>query len=594
MDSSFIEVAHRYRSLNLNIVPVKHGTKMPSIEWKPFQTTPITEAQINEWFADPSQGIGVVCGKVSGNLVCLDFDTVGAYEEFVIQHPWVVDFPTASSARGKHVFFRSSETVKSGPLYFKGFDGKAGDLIAERKFVVLPPTIHPTGIQREWVMPIGNRLPQAKLSDFKLINPPSKSKNGAFEEGDRHESLLQYAVKLAQEQTPALYLPTLVRQANRDKCRPPLPAAEVDGIVQFVLENCVITTPMPRQGVSDDSYRAKESVITSPSLGEGGDDDARFGHLFTAAPEYMECAPSESILEWLVEGMLPLSYLVILGATSKAGKSCLATHLAHAVCTGSEFLDHQTRKGSVLWLAYEENEAERRMILEHYRPVADQLFITHDKILVDSQSGIEGLRYWIQRTQAALLVVDPLYCAVGAESMSDGRKARGALEGLKDLCRTSNVTALVLHHLTKNVDAGLTRERFADSNQILAAASMDWIMDATMLEDGSREIRLHGTGRGDFANQTWVIHSTSPTSFSLLAHGSRQEVAVPKLRSKVLQCLCSASKGMTASEITQAIEGKLNSVKNCLTDLVTENQICLIGKHGNASVYAANRVLIEA
>ncbi|HLO98473.1 MAG TPA: AAA family ATPase [Fimbriimonas sp.] len=584
------DLAIHYRSMGLCVVPVKHGTKMPSIDWKQYQTEKPMLGELLLWFSSNSTGIGLICGKVSRGIVCLDFDAPGSYEAFRASNPQIASFPTAQSHRGKHVFFISPEEVKSGALYFEGFEGKAGDIIAERKFVVLPPTQHPEGTERSWIVSLDSNIPVAHLRDFNIISAPPSS--GGFTEGGRHDSLLRHAVELAKQGVCSTELPTLVREANADLCKPPLPSAEVDGIIQFALERCIITRT-PSKSENDDEKRDQSFIIIPPFLREENDDEKRFNHLFTPATLYMEKERDDEPIDWLVRDMLPLSYLVILGATSKAGKSCLASCLAHAVCTGTEFLGNPTRQGAVLWLAYEESEAERRLILREYQPVAESLYITHEKVLVDTISGVAGLRYWIQKTNAVLLVIDPLYGAVGSESLSDGRKARMALEGLKDLCRTENVTAVVLHHLTKRTDAGLTRERFADSNQILATASMDWIMESKVLDDGAREIHLHGTGRGEFANQTWVIHSTSPHTFSLVANGSRDQVAPRSLDSQVLAVLSSATQGLPADMIAEQIDANLRSVQNCLTYLMKENRICTVGKRGKASLYAADRVLVE-
>src|SRR5688572_6251399 len=100
--------------------------------------------------------------------------------------------------------------------------------------------------------------------------------------------------------------------------------------------------------------------------------------------------------------------------------------------------------------------------------------------------------------------------------------ARNALQGLKDLCNEENCTAIIIHHLTKNVSAGMVRERMADSNQILATASMDILMDSKETADG-RLLTLKCRGRGSFANQTWVVRSRSVTEYELVSQGNGEE-----------------------------------------------------------------------
>jgi RecA-family ATPase len=78
------------------------------------------------------------------------------------------------------------------------------------------------------------------------------------------------------------------------------------------------------------------------------------------------------------------------------------------------------------------------------------LFTSHRPPRIDEAEGLEALEYWVRRTGAGLLVVDPLYAAVGGDSLSGGRSARRLLTGLKDVCAATGATVLVLHHLTKD------------------------------------------------------------------------------------------------------------------------------------------------
>jgi hypothetical protein len=59
-------------------------------------------------------------------------------------------------------------------------------------------------------------------------------------------------------------------------------------------------------------------------------------------------------------------------------------------------------------------------------------------------------------------------------------RARRAVQGLKRLCVDHDLAAIFIPHFTKNARAGMTRERFADSHQILAAAFQDVLLEATL------------------------------------------------------------------------------------------------------------------
>ncbi len=69
-----INTALHYLTLNLSVIPVKSETKAPSIpSWKPYQTTRMTPDQAFQSFAT-AEAIAVITGKVSDNLIIIDFD----------------------------------------------------------------------------------------------------------------------------------------------------------------------------------------------------------------------------------------------------------------------------------------------------------------------------------------------------------------------------------------------------------------------------------------------------------------------------------------------------------------------------------------
>lgn len=71
--------AHR---AGLSVIPPKPNGKAPILAtWKEFQERRATLEELATWYADGLNGIGVVCGRVSGNLMALDFDDIQAYHD---------------------------------------------------------------------------------------------------------------------------------------------------------------------------------------------------------------------------------------------------------------------------------------------------------------------------------------------------------------------------------------------------------------------------------------------------------------------------------------------------------------------------------
>ena len=78
MTTTNLDIALEYLGRGWSVIPITPGTKKASMPWKGFQTTPMTEAMAESiWGTDPTLGVAVITGAVSGLLV-VDVDTVEA------------------------------------------------------------------------------------------------------------------------------------------------------------------------------------------------------------------------------------------------------------------------------------------------------------------------------------------------------------------------------------------------------------------------------------------------------------------------------------------------------------------------------------
>jgi hypothetical protein len=97
---------------------------------------------------------------------------------------------------------------------------------------------------------------------------------------------------------------------------------------------------------------------------------------------------------------------------------------------------------------------------------------------------------------AKLIVIDCLHAAVQGADLSDNHIARAVVMGLLRVWSFHcHVSVLVLHHLTKSTTRGWQPERFADSAQILAAASCHFYMERREETETQSRVILHGKGR---------------------------------------------------------------------------------------------------
>lgn len=128
-------------------LPVSLGSKSLGGEWKQYQTERPSREQVEKWFSDgKDHNIRIICGEVSGNLVVIDFDDKAKLEEFLSRYPQVTNTPIAMTARGGHIYLRTEKSTRSTKI-----DGI--DIQGEGKYVIAPPSIHPSGIQYKWLNP---------------------------------------------------------------------------------------------------------------------------------------------------------------------------------------------------------------------------------------------------------------------------------------------------------------------------------------------------------------------------------------------------------------------------------------------------------
>lgn len=168
---AIIQAALGYIERGFSIIPIGDD-KRPWVKWKEFQTRRATRVELLKWAKDHRfRGVAVVLGDISGGLVCRDFDDAVSYTAWAAAHPALArTLPTAKTARGYHVFFtchgQSTHTKDDGEM--------RGNLV----YVLLPPSLHPSGITYEWLIPLGEVIPTIDPDVVGLSKEWAESEDG--------------------------------------------------------------------------------------------------------------------------------------------------------------------------------------------------------------------------------------------------------------------------------------------------------------------------------------------------------------------------------------------------------------------------------
>ena len=118
--SNLIASAKEYLSYQLSVIPTKED-KRPALSWTPYQNERMRESEVERNFAGKNvQGLGIVCGAVSGNLEVIDVDTkydlTGTlWEEFkeliegTLPDVWETLVVAETKSGGYHIYYRCDE-----------------------------------------------------------------------------------------------------------------------------------------------------------------------------------------------------------------------------------------------------------------------------------------------------------------------------------------------------------------------------------------------------------------------------------------------------------------------------------------------------
>ncbi len=138
-----LDAALAYADLGLSVIPC-HG-KVPALaSWAARQQVRARRVNIQVWDREGIlENVGVVCGRVSGNLVVMDLDGLDAFACYAREWPRLLDTYTvrSGSGQGYHLYYQ----VDVLPKTTRAVQTAAGnvELRADGTYVVAPPSLHP-------------------------------------------------------------------------------------------------------------------------------------------------------------------------------------------------------------------------------------------------------------------------------------------------------------------------------------------------------------------------------------------------------------------------------------------------------------------
>ena len=216
----------------LAVFPCLPRDKRPATPHGVKDATTCADTIARWWRQDPNFNIGLACGAIS-NIWATDIDGLDAEAELrklEKQHSPLPPTVESITARGRHIFFKwpGWDIRNSVGALAPGIDvrGNGG-------YVVVPPSVHPSGRRYTWSVDSANTFAAAPQWLLDKVTAPAKAKATAPEdwcdlihdgvnEGRRTDSIVRLAGHLLGRRIDPQVALELVSAFNDARCRPPL------------------------------------------------------------------------------------------------------------------------------------------------------------------------------------------------------------------------------------------------------------------------------------------------------------------------------------------------------------------------------------
>ena len=452
--------ANWYARRGLRVFPCKPRDKVPATAHgrKDATTDP---ARIAAWWDGTYlYNVGIATG---GGVVVLDVDVnhaAGKYgdetlAELEAQHgPLPETWMCLTGGGGVHYYFACDDpalTVGTGFAPGLDYRGAGG-------YVVAPPSLHDSGREYEWeaahtpantaLAPLPDWLHSLMLEGRKQA-PRTRTEAAPekVQEGGRNDTLYRLACFLRGKGLGEAGITAALLAENRERCVPPLPAAEVEKIAK--------SAGRYERGSSEGRGHAL-SWDGSPE-GSAQEPPKEIQPLRVISAPDLQRAQLPPV-KYLVDGLLPEG-TSLLTAASKVGKSWMVLDLGLCIAAGEPFLSRPTTKTGTLYLALEDslNRLQNRMdkVLGGKPPPPLFCFTTEAPKLDDGL--LDVLEDHLKKCpDTRLLIVDTLQKVRGQALPREGPYAQDyrEMETLKGFMDKRGVSVLFVHHNRKMKDDG--------------------------------------------------------------------------------------------------------------------------------------------
>lgn len=237
---------------------------------KGFKDAVTSEKQISAWWSKyPDANIGVATGEISG-ITVIDIDiknNVNGFHTLKTQGLDPIDWTgpaQITGSGGRQYFFKYKKNIRTttGGNFFPGVDVRN-----DGGYIIVPPSIHPSGNPYEWITDQGPdaELPEAPVEFEQMFR---KREDFAIPEktpaGSRNDTLASLAGTLRRTGASQDLILITLQEANKKICEPPLPDSEVAKIAGSISKYPAKTGKNPDQYLASIVATENEVIYVEP------------------------------------------------------------------------------------------------------------------------------------------------------------------------------------------------------------------------------------------------------------------------------------------------------------------------------------------
>jgi len=157
----------------------------------------------------------------------------------------------------------------------------------------------------------------------------------------------------------------------------------------------------------------------------------------------------------IVAGLIHQGTKVVLGGSSKAGKTWLLLDLALSVTTGTKFLRWETKKGRVLYLNFEipgpfiKDRVQALVKRRQLDPPTDLVFWNLRGKAADFGVLVQQVIKQAEQENYVLIIIDPIYKLMAGKSENMAGGVGALCHQLERLAERTGAAVVYAHHFTK-------------------------------------------------------------------------------------------------------------------------------------------------